>query len=237
MRGIHLGRYEQTRSHARRLSSVVVPFGPAPSFCHSLSRTRDLQIWLLTCGNAGLTVPGAADTFRIAPSGPSGREERPDEAPGAPTEGGNASRRIQAHRRHRTGGEAARSLSRNGASDAGEGREAGPSDPSGRRETTQRGSVARDRRKAARLKEVHRDRRTAARPDGYVGGRRRRMGAARRPDRRRSGLSRPNAEGGSGQLSPRNQRGPNASAGGDRRSLGLFPSSPRRPTSCATVSP
>jgi hypothetical protein len=32
----------------------------------------------------------------------------------------------------------------------------------------------------------------------------------------------PGTEGGSGQLSPRNRREPNASAGGDRRSLGLF---------------
>jgi len=41
-----------------------------------------------------LTGPEAADTFRLAPSGPSDREERPDEAPGAPTEGGNVRRRI-----------------------------------------------------------------------------------------------------------------------------------------------
>jgi hypothetical protein len=51
----------------------------------------------LTSGNVRLTASGAAVTFRIAPSGPRDREERPDEAPGAPTAGGNASRRIQAH--------------------------------------------------------------------------------------------------------------------------------------------
>src|SRR5262249_40510476 len=67
----------------------------------------------------------------------------------------------------------------------------------------------------------NRELRTAARPDGEVGGDeggRAPRGAptAGDPD------SRPSAEGGSGQLSPRNRREPNASAGGDRRSLGLF---------------
>src|SRR5439155_26362525 len=193
---------------------------PAQTFCHSLSRHFDRRLWSLTCRKVGLTRVGAADTFRNAPSGPSDREERPDEALGAPTEGGNVHRRIQAHREHLQGGEAARSLSRREFST-----QAKAARLSQRPAGTSRDGPAVVRRPGPTESREARGRSTgtAERPQGRTAdpGRRRRKGAARRTIRRRSGLS-AQRRGSSGQLSPRNRREPNASAGGERRSLGLF---------------
>jgi len=104
--------------------------------CHFFSRVRDLRIPLVTCTNVGLTLSGAADTFRIAPSDRQvGRRDRTKRRPRK--DGGDTGWKGRCGGLWK-GREAARSLSREGSprrggsqdpsrQPDGEGRKVGPS--------------------------------------------------------------------------------------------------------------
>ena len=83
---------ELLSSACRSLSCDDAERSPARRLCHSFSRGPDLHVCGLTCGNVGLTPPGAADTFRIASSGPSDRDEETGRAAPVRKRGGDAGR-------------------------------------------------------------------------------------------------------------------------------------------------
>ena len=211
---LHVGRDgRRGRARVRRAARVEhrrvsrTSSTSRPSTCHSFSRAPDLRICALTCGNVGLTAPGAADTFRIAPSGPKDRDGETGRGAGSrrravatPTRRGpgrdRGCDRAERPQGHRPGGTPA----------PGTGREARTGDPTGAvaRPRTDRGSVARGARRGREVGRANhgtagRSRHRTADPEGGEGG----TSAARRADRRRSGDSPPRERGRSGPQSPR----------------------------------
>jgi len=129
--------------------------------CHFFSRVRDLRIPTMTCANVGLTLSGAADTFRIAPSDRQvGRRDRTKRRPRK--DGGDTGWKGRCGGLWK-GREAARSLSREGSP-----RRGGSRDPirypMGHREMSHRRSATCGRGPAARSDREPRDGRGAARP-------------------------------------------------------------------------
>jgi hypothetical protein len=229
-----------SRGRRRALSSgdAGAPSGAGllSLFLPAFSMCRDLHIWFVTCGNVGLTLPWVVDTFRIAPGGP--RTERRDRTKRRGSDGGRQ-RQPEDQAPGGTGRQRGRKVTRPGRCPPRRGRPQGrnrrPAGSAARR--TQRGSVARDPHRAARpertgpggagSREAPRQPPMATKAGGAPRG----EPPAGDPD------SPIRAEEGSEHQSPRGQREPNASAGGDRRFLGLcyvHPPASERET-CATV--